>query len=134
MATLYYFANTLNYLVAGTSNRSELSIGYFTKHGDGAADMLPIGALLKTQVRELAKALGLPRELIERTPSAGLWPGQSDEGEIGMSYEALDEILEALQDRREPSAPPHAVARVKALMKATGHKRRRPPVCTTWRT
>src|SRR4051812_28904258 len=82
MTTLYFFANSLNYLVAGTSNRSELSIGYFTKYGDGGSDLLPIGHLLKSEVRALARELNVPPAIIERTPSAGLWIGQNDEEEM----------------------------------------------------
>ena len=93
MITLYYFANKLNYLVAGTSNRSELKIGYFTKYGDGGADILPLGNLLKNQVKELAKYLDIPEKIINKPPSAGLWVGQTDEKEIGMSYNLLDKYL-----------------------------------------
>jgi len=87
MAVLYYEARRLNYLVLGTGNKSEISVGYFTKYGDGGCDMLPIGGLFKTEVWELARFLKIPSELIEKAPSAGLWEGQTDEGEIGMSYE-----------------------------------------------
>jgi len=93
MTTLYYFANELNYLVVGTGNKSELMIGYFTKYGDGGADILPLGNLLKSQVRELAKHLGIPKKIINKPPSAGLWEGQTDEKEIGISYEQLDKYL-----------------------------------------
>ncbi len=93
MTTLYYFANELNYLVVGTGNKSELMIGYFTKYGDGGADILPLGNLLKSQVRELAKYLGIPKKIINKPPSAGLWEGQTDEKEIGISYEQLDKYL-----------------------------------------
>ena len=93
MTTLYYFANKLNYLVVGTGNKSELMIGYFTKYGDGGADILPLGNLLKSQVRELAEYLGIPKKIINKLPSAGLWEGQTDEKEIGISYEQLDKYL-----------------------------------------
>jgi len=93
MTTLYYFANKLNYLVVGTGNKSELMIGYFTKYGDGGADILPLGNLLKSQVRELAEYLGIPKKIIDKPPSAGLWEGQTDEKEIGISYEQLDKYL-----------------------------------------
>ncbi|MEA1965244.1 MAG: NAD(+) synthase, partial [Candidatus Aerophobetes bacterium] len=76
MLTLYYFANNLNYLVLGTSNKSEILIGYFTKYGDGGCDILPLGGLLKTEVRELAKKLEVPDRIIKKPPSAGLWEGQ----------------------------------------------------------
>lgn len=93
MITLYYFANKLNYLVIGTGNKSELSIGYFTKYGDGGADILPLGNLLKSQVKELAEYLDIPKKIINKPPSAGLWEGQTDEEEIGISYDQLDKYL-----------------------------------------
>ena len=93
MITLYYFANKLNYLVVGTGNKSEIMIGYFTKYGDGGADILPLGNLLKSQVRELAEYLGIPKKIINKPPSAGLWEGQTDEEEIGISYDQLDNYL-----------------------------------------
>jgi len=93
MLTLYYFANKLNYLVAGTGNKSELSIGYFTKYGDGGADILPIGNLYKSEVRGLAKYLKIPEEIITKPPTAGLWTGQTDEDEIGITYDALEQQL-----------------------------------------
>jgi len=93
MITLYYFANKLNYLVVGTGNKSELTIGYFTKYGDGGADILPLGNLLKSQVKELAEYLDIPKKIINKLPSAGLWEGQTDEQEIGINYDQLDKYL-----------------------------------------
>ena len=93
MVTLYYFANRLNYLVVGSGNRSELSVGYFTKHGDGGSDLMPLGNLVKNQVRDLARHLDIPREIIDKPPSAGLWEGQTDEAEIGLTYSELDRYL-----------------------------------------
>ena len=93
MATLYFVANSLNYLVAGTGNRSELTIGYFTKYGDGGVDLLPIGSLLKSEVRKLARELGVPQPIIDKPPSAGLWVGQTDEEEMGFSYADLERYL-----------------------------------------
>ncbi|MDI6701808.1 NAD+ synthase [Methanothermobacter wolfeii] len=98
MMVLYYHANSLNLLVAGTGNRTELLVGYFTKYGDGGVDMLPIGCLYKKQVRMLAEGLGVPPEIIDKAPTAGLWPGQTDEGELGIEYDVLDEILCLLVD------------------------------------
>lgn len=95
MITLYYFANKLNYLVVGTGNKTELTIGYFTKYGDGGADILPLGNLLKSQVKKLAEYLGIPKKIINKPPSAGLWEGQTDEEEIGISYNQLDKYLKA---------------------------------------
>lgn len=93
MLTLYHSANRLGYLVVGTGNSSEISIGYFTKYGDGAVDIMPLGNLVKSQVRELAIHLGVPKEIIQKPPSAGLWEGQTDEGEMGITYEELDRYL-----------------------------------------
>ena len=119
MCVLYYHANTRNYLVAGTGNKSEISIGYFTKCGDGGCDILPIGELYKTQVRQLAKSMGIPKVIIDKVPTAGLWPGQTDEGEIGMTYEELDK---ALMGRRKDS-------RVTKMVASSQHKREPPEVC-----
>jgi NAD+ synthase len=93
MLALYYSATQLYYLVVGTGNRSEISIGYFTKYGDGAADILPLGNLVKNQVRELAVYLDIPKEIIQKPPSAGLWVGQTDEAEMGITYDELDRYL-----------------------------------------
>ncbi|MDI6871735.1 MAG: NAD(+) synthase [Bacillota bacterium] len=116
MATLYFFANSLNYLVVGTGNRSELTVGYFTKYGDGGVDLLPLGSLVKTQVRQLAEHLGLPRRVIDKPPSAGLWEGQTDEGEMGTSYAELDRyILEGV-------AAGAVRAKVERMSRAAAHK------------
>ena len=93
MSIIYFYANSKNYLVCGTGNKSEISIGYFTKHGDGACDIEPIGDLYKTDVYELAKYLEVPQEIIDKPPRAGLWNNQTDEDEIGMTYKLLDKIL-----------------------------------------
>ncbi|WP_288193637.1 NAD+ synthase [uncultured Methanobrevibacter sp.] len=93
MCLLYYYANLTNSLVVGTGNKSELYIGYFTKYGDGGCDMEPIGDIYKTQLRSLARAWKIPEEIIVKPPRAGLWPGQTDEDEIGLSYELLDKLL-----------------------------------------
>jgi len=128
MLTLYYYANSLNYLVAGTGNKSEISVGYYTKYGDGGVDLLPIGGLYKTQVRELARALGIPEIIIAKPPSAGLWEGQTDEGEMGITYEDLDRTLQALEAGTADEADP-LVRRVKEMMASSAHKRALPPVC-----
>src|SRR5262245_16329709 len=93
MASLYFLANSLNYLVAGTGNRGEITLGYYTKYGDGGVDLLPIGGLLKSEVRTLARELGVPDQVIDKAPSAGLWMGQTDEGEMGFTYNALEQYL-----------------------------------------
>ena len=93
MTTLYYYANLNNYLVVGTDNKSELTLGYFTKYGDGGIDLAPLGDLVKTEVREVAKILDIPEDIITKLPSAGLWSGQTDEEELGVSYEAIDRYI-----------------------------------------
>jgi len=93
MVTLYYYAAQNNYLVLGTDNWSELKVGYFTKYGDGGIDLTVLGRLVKTEVRELAKHLGVPQEIIDKKPSAGLWEDQTDEDEMGLTYEQLDRYI-----------------------------------------
>lgn len=97
MTLLYWYANLENLLVLGTGNKTEIMLGYSTKHGDAAADILPLGGLYKKDVRALAKRLGVPRRIIEKDPTAGLWPGQTDEGEMGITYADADAILEGLE-------------------------------------
>ena len=121
MLILYYLANRLGYLVVGSGNRSELEVGYFTKYGDGGVDILPLGNLLKSQVRELASYLGIPEEIINKPPSAGLWPGQTDEGELGISYKELDRYLISGKASQEVKQ------RIEALSRSRAHKRRPPP-------
>jgi len=93
MIVSYYYANKLNSMVIGSSNRTEYMTGYFTKYGDGGVDLMPLVSLYKSQIRQLAEYLNLPRNIIEKAPSAGLWPNQTDEGEIGLDYDNLDLIL-----------------------------------------
>lgn len=127
MASLYFLANSLNYLVAGTGNRSEITLGYYTKYGDGGVDLLPIGGLLKSEVRALAHELGVPAPVIEKAPSAGLWLGQTDEVEMGFSYETLERFL-----ADGPSAvPDEAARRIERLRHHSVHKRALPPVGPT---
>ena len=128
MIAQYHIAAARNYLVCGTSNRSERSIGYFTKHGDGGADLLPIGGILKFEVRQLARTLGIPDRIINKPPSAGLWPGQTDEDEMGMSYGLLDAVLRAMDHKQLDGVPAAATTRVRQLMSASAHKRGTPPV------
>jgi len=124
MTALYYVANRLNYLVAGTGNRTEIEIGYYTKYGDGGVDLLPLGSLVKSEVRALARELGVPARVIEKPPSAGLWIGQTDEGEMGFTYAELEAYL-----RRGPDAvAPATASRIERLARASEHKRRMPPV------
>ena len=97
---LYYYANAKNYLVLGSSDRSEHLIGYFTKFGDGAADLVPIISLYKLQVRKLAEYLKVPQNVIEKKSSAHLWKNHEAEKEIGVSYEEIDSILYCLFDKK----------------------------------
>ena len=129
MLTIYYFANKLNYLVCGTGNKCELMVGYFTKHGDGAVDILPLGALLKSQVRQLARELGVPGNIIEKPPTAGLWQGQTDEGEMGITYNELDDILDRLQNSKKQTLPQAKVKKVKSMIERSSHKRCGPKIC-----
>lgn len=123
MVTLYYIANDRGLLVAGPSNKSERSVGYFTKHGDGAADFYPLAGIYKTDLYEVARELGMPEAILEREPSAGLWEGQTDEREMGIAYRDLDPILKAFEHGRTPGAPPELVAKVERMVAASGHKR-----------
>jgi NAD+ synthase len=122
MVTLYYTANQMCYLVAGSGNRSEITVGYFTKHGDAGADILPLGNLVKKEVKELATYLEIPREIIDKQPSAGLWSGQSDEEEMGFSYEALDRYI------LTGGASNEIKSRIEFMKASSQHKIQMPPV------
>lgn len=102
MNILYYYANKYRAIVAGASDRSEILIGYFTKYGDAAADILPLGSLYKTQVRKLGSILGLPDRIVNKPSSPGLWLGHFAEEEIGVKYEEIDLVLHAFIDREIP--------------------------------
>ncbi|MGI0048577.1 MAG: NAD+ synthase [Nitrososphaera sp.] len=136
MNILYYHAGVNGYLVAGTSDKSELYIGYFTKYGDGAADILPIADLYKTQVRALAKHLKIPQAIVEKKSSPRLWDNHLAEEEIGMDYETIDPILHLIIDRKmKPKAvakklrvPASQVNMVKGMLKASLHKRNTPAI------
>lgn len=135
MTILYFFANKRNLLVAGTGNKSELRVGYFTKYGDGGVDFLPIGDLYKTEVWELAKYLGVPERIIKKKPSARLWRGQTDEDEIGLSYKKLDSILKSIESGVPVEKIPEVagvtkeeVERVLRLIESSRHKRETPPI------
>jgi len=124
MTSLYYFANRLNRLVAGTGNRSEAYVGYFTKYGDGGVDVLPIGGLLKSEVRALAGDLGVPERVITKPPTAGLWVGQTDEAEMGFTYDMLERYL----TKGARDVPADVTARIEQLRMASHHKRELPPI------
>ncbi len=121
MSTLYTVANANNYLVVGTDNAAEVHTGYFTKYGDGGVDILPISQFLKREVRELANALGIPEHIISKAPSAGLWSGQTDEHEMGLTYQEIDDFLLGLD------IPERARARIDHLHRVSEHKRHMPP-------
>ena len=122
MTTLYAYANQLSYRVLGTGNRSEIAVGYFTKYGDGGADLLPLGSLVKSEVRDLARSLGVPARIVTKPPSAGLWADQTDEAEMGLTYEELDAYL------LTGAASPAVKAKIDAMHAASEHKRALPRV------
>ena len=124
MASLYFVANSVNYLVAGTGNRSEITLGYYTKYGDGGVDVLPIGGLLKSEVRQLARDLGVPDRIITKPPTAGLWMGQTDEAEMGFTYDLLERYL----SEGASAVPADVAARIEKLRASSEHKRAMPPV------
>jgi NAD+ synthase len=135
MSVLYDFSAREKALILGTSNKTELLIGYGTIHGDMASALNPMGDLYKTQVRELARHLGVPAAILRKTPTAGLWAGQTDEREIGLSYAELDDILERLVERRLTARelvaegfPRRKVERVAAMVRASEFKRKLPPI------
>jgi len=123
MTTLYYFGQANNYLVCGTSNKSEYEIGYFTKYGDSGSDLLPIVDLIKEEVRDLAIYLGVPKVIVEKAPSAGLWEGQTDEDEMGISYKNLDAYIKGEEVEEEVKN------KIQKMNKRSEHKRRFPLKC-----
>ena len=131
MVTLYYFANRHNYLVVGTGNKSELTMGYFTKYGDGGVDILPIGNLLKTEVWQLAKYLEIPKKIVHKTPSAGLWQGQTDENEMGIKYKNLDETILNLEKNNIYFCNKKIVSKINSAIKKCSHKLNVPKVFNT---
>jgi NAD+ synthase len=135
MIVLYDQSVPFEGLVMGTSNKTELLLGYSTIFGDSAAALQPIGDLYKTQVRQLAKALGIPEKIIQKPPSADLWQGQTDEGELGFTYEDVDKLLFLLVDQRyrpetciEEGFAPNFVERVMKMMRNNHFKRVMPPI------
>ncbi len=128
---LYYYANSKNLLVVGSSDKSEFLIGYFTKFGDGSSDILPIVSLYKTQVREIAKFLGVPKNIIEKKSSPNLWKGHSAEEEIGVRYDEIDAILYCIIDKKlsiddtiqATGIEKNTVEKINKLYNTTEHKR-----------
>lgn len=135
MMVLYAEAQARGRLVCGTGNKSELLVGYFTKHGDGGVDLEPIGDLYKTQVWQLARSVGLPDAVVERPPTAGLHPAQTDEADLGMSYAELDRILRGIEMNasmdaiaRRTQIPLADVQRIEGMVRKSEHKRHAPLV------
>ena len=133
MIVLYMIANATDRLVMGCGNKTEIMVGYFTKYGDGGSDYLPIGDLYKTQVRELSRRVGVDADIIRKAPSAGLWEGQTDEGEMGITYELLDQILYGLETEmpreriaKEAGCEPSTVESIEGKIRLSAHKRRLP--------
>lgn len=135
MMVAYFEANVSNRLVLGTGNRTELLLGYFTKYGDGATDLLPIGDLYKTQVRAVARPLDVSESIIEKQPTAGLWDGQSNESELGAPYETIDTILRYVIDEEwaverlatELAVDTEQIERFRRMYRTAAHKRQMPP-------
>ncbi len=135
MMVLYDLSAKYQALVVGTSNRTELLVGYFTQHGDGACAFEPIGHLYKTEVREMAKYLQIPQNVIDKAPTADLWEGQTDESELGITYPELDEILYLLTEENlnvyASKNLPYPISKfqhVINLMKGSEYKRKLSPV------
>lgn len=135
MTILYYLANKMGFMVAGSTDRTELLLGYFTKYGDGASDVAPLAILYKTQVRELAKSLGLPRRIAEKPSAPRLWIGQGTaEEELGLSFEVLDPLLFCLVDlglsveesARLTGVDVRIAERIAVMVEKTRHKREPP--------
>lgn len=127
MSTVYAVANNQGYLVAGTDNAAEILTGYFTKYGDGGVDFLPIANLTKAEVYEWAKELGVPEDVIKKAPSAGLWEGQTDENEMGTTYNYIDMVVEGRRDE----VPKKDLEIIDRLNRISEHKRvpaPKPPV------
>ena len=122
MTTMYYSAQARNYLVLGTTNKSELTVGYSTKHGDGGVDLQILGDLLKREVLEIARYLHIPSVIINKTPSGGLWVGQTDEEEMGISYQQLDDYIQYNQGETD------VIERIQKLNQISEHKRQMPPI------
>jgi len=131
----YLVANAQDRVVVGTGNRSEMLVGYYTKYGDGGVDILPVGGLYKTEVREVARALGVDERLVEKTPTAGLWEGQTDESELGAPYADVDDFLRAYVDEGASvdeaadaaGVDDETAQRLVGLYRRSEHKRKTPP-------
>ncbi len=134
MNILYYHASLRSYIVAGTSDKSERLLGYFTKFGDGAADILPLADLYKTEVRRLASFLKIPAAIVEKKSSPRLWKDHLAEDEIGYSYDQLDPILQLIEKKKMPMTVARKldlsiddVKRIKEMVDKSAHKRKPAP-------
>ncbi len=123
MSTLYTVANNLGYLVVGTDNAAEVHTGYFTKYGDGGVDLIPLANLTKYEVYEWAKELGVHEDVINKAPSAGLWEGQTDENEMGTTYDMIDKVVQGKRDE----VPQKDLDIIDRLHRISEHKRNMPP-------
>jgi len=135
MMVLFDLSARQQALVVGTSNKTELLLGYTTQFGDSACALMPMGDLYKTQVRQLAGHMGVPKEIIQRPPSADLWAGQTDEEEMGFTYEAVDRLLFRMVDERTgpeglllQGFDPALIRRVREMVRRSQYKRRTPPI------
>jgi len=133
MTVTYYFANKHRRMVMGTSNKTELLTGFFTKYGDGGVDLMPLADLYKTQLRQLARHLNIPENIIQKPPSPGFYPGHTDEDELGIDYTTLDLILyswekdsDASKIAKDLGISQAQVMSVLRRVKTNGHKRRLP--------
>ena len=122
MTTLYYLAQQKSCLVAGSTNRSEFEVGYFTKHADSGVDILPIASFVKEEVRQLAEYLNIPDIVIKKPPTAGLWEEQTDEKEMGFSYDILDSYI------KTGDVPSNIKQKIETMNKNSEHKRKYPPI------
>ncbi|MCD6436028.1 MAG: NAD(+) synthase [Clostridiales bacterium] len=122
MSSIYTFANALNYLVVGTDNAAETITGYFTKYGDGGVDILPIARLTKREVYEWGRYLGVPKTILDKAPSAGLWEGQTDEIEMGVTYNSIDNYIEGKPINEKDKDI------IERLNRISEHKRKTPPM------
>lgn len=123
MTTLYAFAQSRNLLVCGTSNRSEYETGYFTKYGDSGVDLMPLAGSLKRDIRKMARLLNVPERIITKAPSAGLYAGQTDESDMGFTYDVLDEYLASGR-----ISDPQAQQRIDVMRRRSEHKRKPIPI------
>jgi NAD+ synthase len=135
MSLLYFHANRMDRMVIGTGNKTEILLGYYTKYGDGGVDLEPIGGLYKTEVWELSRRLGVPDSLISKKPSAGLWAGQTDEADLGISYVKVDKVLRMLEQNEDPETIMSSLCisteQMNSVIKRierNEHKRKAPPI------